>query len=290
MPVTAWNELRLTPRDLWLVPEGWVNALTPGLQAGARCLVYVQNWAYLFSSLPPGVSWHDLPVSFLAVSRPVAWFIRQTLGKDAPVLPPGLDSSLFSKPRSKPAGRLRVAYMPRKNKALAEMIRAAWEARHHGAFTQDGLLWEEIHGQDQAGVARKLQDAHIFLATGFPEGFSLPPLEAMACGCLPVGFAGLGGWDYMSQIGEDAWRPWWSGRSGWPVDQHPWSGNGFWVPDGDVLAAVLALEKAVELWKMGGSALHAALEAGERTVQAYALDRQLENVQTLWSAWFDKNS
>ena len=50
-PVILWPDLALTPGDLWLVPEGWVNALAPGLEAKARCLVYCQNWAYLFSAL-----------------------------------------------------------------------------------------------------------------------------------------------------------------------------------------------------------------------------------------------
>ncbi|GAB6060999.1 glycosyltransferase [Desulfonatronum parangueonense] len=277
-PVLEWNRLKLREEDIWLVPEGWVNALTPGLRASARCVVYVQNWAYLFSSLPEGVSWRDLPVSFLAVSRPVAWFIEQTLGSMYPVLRPGIDRSIFHAPPRKPDGPLRVAYMPRKNKAQVEMIRAIINARNPGLSHPDKLIWEEIHGQDAPGVARILRRAHVFLATGYPEGCPLPPLEAMACGCLPVGFAGFGGWEYMSQIEGEGWRPW------WPLPSNPWSGNGFWVPDGDALAAALALEQAVRLWTDTAVAgeREQALRAGQQTAQAFDLDAQRAQVINIW--------
>ncbi len=274
--VTPWENLDLQPTDLWLVPEGWVNALTPGLHTKARCLVYVQNWAYLFSSLPPNVSWHDLDVSFVSVSRPVAWFVGQSLGKDSPVLQPAVDTRIFSPPLRKPQQPLRVAYMPRKNKALADMIRSVWEARNAMQSKPLELTWLEIHGQSRSEVARLLQTTHIFLATGFPEGFSLPPLEAMACGCLPVGFTGLGGWEYMTQVHEHGWKPW------WPVPENEWSGNGFWAPDGDVLAAVLALEQAVDLWKSGGRLLDSVLAAGAQTVQAFSSHQQRKRVEELW--------
>lgn len=42
-----------------------------------------------------------------------------------------------------------------------------------------------------------LRRSKIFIAHSFPEGLGLPGLEAMACGCLVVGFTGGGGKDYM---------------------------------------------------------------------------------------------
>ena len=45
--------------------------------------------------------------------------------------------------------------------------------------------------------AYALRTAQIFIAHSFPEGLGLPPLEAMASGCLVVGFTGGGGSDYM---------------------------------------------------------------------------------------------
>lgn len=282
VPVEEWDHLRLDSNDIWMVPEGWPNALAPGLRAGAKCVVYVQNWAYLFSSLPQGVSWHDLPVSFLAVSRPVAWFIEQALGRSSLVVRPGIDRSQFRPPKRKPDGPLRVAFMPRKNKALAELIRDVFTARNSEFGSADKMIWTDIQGRSHAEVPNLLTQNHIFLATGFPEGCPLPPLEAMACGCLPVGFTGFGGWEYMTPILErgredqEHRRPW------FPVPKNPWPGNGFWVPDADALAAVLALEQAVHCWTGKGPKLDKALQAGQLTADAFSLDAQREQVLDVW--------
>ncbi|MBU1040013.1 MAG: glycosyltransferase [Proteobacteria bacterium] len=284
-PMVPWDQLKLAPGDLWVVPEGWVNALTPGLNAGTRCLVYVQNWAYLLSTLPDGVSWRKLPVEFLAVSDPVAQFVAATTGREATILRPGIDANLFCAPERKPdpASELRIAYMPRKNKALAKQIRETFNALDEGLAAR--TRWVEIAGMTAQGVAEALQGAHIFLATGFPEGCPLPPLEAMACGCLPVGYMGFGGADYMRQalapppanVADPApFAPW------WPLRSISWGGNGLWSADADILGAALHLKTAAE-WFLGGSPqLSSTLENCRATAAAYTLDIQRERVLDLW--------
>lgn len=191
-PVILWEDLALGPGDLWLVPEGWVNALAPGLEAKARCLVYCQNWAYLFSALPEGVQWSRLPVEFLAVSDPVAWFMEQALGRRPAVLRPGIDLARFRPPAAKPQGKPRVAFMPRKNKALAQQIRAVFGSRNGPGR----LDWRAIDGLDAPGVAQALQEAHLFSDHRLSRG--LPPaapgdhgLRLPACGLQRPGGLGL---------------------------------------------------------------------------------------------------
>lgn len=272
-PVIDWEDLALTPEDIWLVPEGWVNGLAPGLEARARCYSYVQNWAYLFSSLPEGVSWGQLPASFLSVSEPVAHFVRESTGKESLILRPGIDREIFYAPEHKPIGKPRIAYMPRKNKALSAQIRAILENRNG----PDRVHWMEIEGMDTYGVAEALRASHIFLMTGFPEGCPLPPLEAMACGCLSVGFTGLGGWDYMRQAQpQPRFAPW------WPVREVPWAGNGLWCADGDVLDAALCLEQAAGWVENDAPEYAAAITAGQQTADAYSTDAQKENVLRVW--------
>ena len=280
-PVIPWDKLALAPGDLWVVPEGWVNALTPGLNAGARCLVYVQNWAYLLSSLPEGVGWRRLPVEFLAVSDPVAQFVAATTGRAAPILRPGIDADLFRAPDQKPdpADGVRIAFMPRKNKALAKQIRETFQALDESLAAR--CRWVEIAGLTAKGVAEALSSAHIFLATGFPEGCPLPPLEAMACGCLPVGYMGYGGADYMRQALPNAedpapFQPWWSLR-----DVH-WGGNGLWSADADILGAARHLMTAAGWFLAGSPHLAPTLANARGTAAAYTLDAQREAVLDLW--------
>lgn len=265
LPWVRAGEASMASADTLLVPEGWPNALVLGFKRGCRTFVYCQNWSYLFHGLEPGVRWRDLPVDFLAVSDPVAWHMEQVLGRRPPIIRPALDSGLFFPPESRPAGAIRIGYMPRKNKAQAEQIRRIFEERNPRA----GVEWIPIHGLDRLGVGEALRSCHVFLVTGFPEGCPLPPLEAMACGCLCVGFTGFGGWDYMRQVELNAYR-----SHGYALRDVPWGGNGWWTADGDALGAAFGLEQAMHALARGQQIGPEAV----RTVAAYNADGQQREI------------
>ncbi len=268
--VVVSRDFRFNTYDLFLVPEGWPNVLALSMKAGIRNFVYCQNWAYLFSGLPQGVSWHDLPVEFISVSDPVRVFIRKSLNRNTPVIRPAIDDQIFYPPESKPRDRIYIAYMPRKNKALYRQIRRIFQERNKDLE----VSWVSIEGVPPDQVAGHLRKSHVFLATGFPEGIGLPPLEAMACGCFVTGFAGLGGWDYMRQAG-----------SGYvpdiPLRQVAWQGNGFYSADYDVLDAALKLEAAVRLYRDRDLGLEGLLEQSRLTVRAYSKENQ-QNELSRW--------
>lgn len=277
--VLPWDELRLSEDDCYLAPEGWPNALAPALKAKARALIYVQNWAYLLSALPKDVIWQQLPVSFLAVSQPVAWFVDEMLGLPlAGILRPAVETELF-RPGLKPERHVRIAWMPRKNKAMAEQIRQIMQAFLRRTPHPVPVEWVELHRMPREEVAATLATCHIFLCTGFPEGLGLPPLEAMACGCLPVGFSGFGGWDYMRQAKLYGYTP------QLPLRDVAWSGNGFFTADGDVIEAARSLEGAVHLAACKAPALDAMLAQGRATVESYSPDQQRKCVADLWNTF-----
>jgi glycosyltransferase involved in cell wall biosynthesis len=274
LPVVPLSRTGLAPEDCYLVPEGWPNALAPGLAAGARCVVYCQNWAYLFAGLPEGTTLDRLPVAYLAVSDPVARYVGQVLGTVPPVLRPAIDPARFFPPRAKPKPEpVRVGFMPRKNKSLAAMIRQFAETRARRTGLR--LAFVAIENLPPDGVAEALRSCHVFLATGFPEGCPLPPLEAMACGCLPAGFAGFGGFDYMRQIDPAGYAP------SLPLPDVPWGGNGFYAADHDVFGAAACLERAARLWTEGGPALATALAQARATAAAYAPERKRQALEEL---------
>lgn len=268
------RQLNLGPEDVFLVPEGWPNALAMGLNSQARCFVYCQNWAYLFGGLPENVYWSHLPVEFISVSQPVRYFIHKVLGRETRVIRPCIDQDIFSNSSSRPGETVKIAYMPRKNKALVSQIKRIIHARN---LKDKNIKWISIDGLDHQGVAGLLRESHIFLASGFPEGCPLPPLEAMACGCLVVGYAGLGGWDYM--------RP--AGNSFFPdmeLRGVNWGGNGFYSADGDVLGAALNLEKAIQMCRTSDPLLDQVLENSRLTAASYSPENQAEEV----SSWLEQ--
>lgn len=64
-------------------------------------------------------------------------------------------------------------------------------------FYEGKLEFEIIDDVNEKQFADKLRNADIFFAHSYPEGFGLPPLEAMASKTLVIGFSGGGGTEFM---------------------------------------------------------------------------------------------
>lgn len=61
----------------------------------------------------------------------------------------------------------------------------------------EGFRLVPIKGRTVEEVGQILRESAFFFSFGKAEGFSLPPLEAMACGCVVVGYHGAGGREYF---------------------------------------------------------------------------------------------
>ncbi len=59
--------------------------------------------------------------------------------------------------------------------------------------------WAVIQNKSEAEVAAIMGQAAIFLSLSRFEGLGMTTLEAMASGCLVVGFTGIGGREYASR-------------------------------------------------------------------------------------------
>ncbi len=284
--VVQWADVQLTPNHVWIVPEGWSNALALGLQAGSRCITYMQNWAFALRTLPGNTRWDQLPVDFLHVSEPVQYCLEHITGKSGPILRPSIDARLFypnalNDLETPVKDVIRIAWMPRKNKVFGEQIQDALMQRLAHKNAHIHVEWVEIHHQPHEAVAEILRSCHIFLATGFPEGCPLPPLEAMASGCIVVGFAGLGGWDYMRQISLAQESMPFLAAPTCPLREVPFGGNGFYVADAHVLNATLALEQACLLLHRGGAELAKVRENLAKTARCYGETALQENLREL---------
>ena len=271
----------LGPGDMLCIPEGWPNAMAPALDGGAKVTVYAQNWVYMLGTLPNDVRWLDLPVGYLAVSRPVAAFLRAALGVEARgILPPLVHDDFFISP-ARPGDRVRIAYMPRKNRAIAEQAIEAAKARLGITPGAPRVEWVCIHRASRREVAETLAACHLYLATGFPEGFGLPPLEAMASGCVPVGCTGFGGWEYMRQAALPGIAPTLAPPPFLDLPQGE-NGNGFYFADGDSLGAGLALADAAILAHENGPDWQALAERCRATARRYDARAQREAIRALF--------
>ena len=76
----------------------------------------------------------------------------------------------------------------------------------HGRCRRSSTSRNSLHGFEVVAIenvtesqtAQILRDAAIFLNFCSQEGSPVPPLEAMACGCLTIGYDGQGGREYLN--------------------------------------------------------------------------------------------
>jgi len=86
-----------------------------------------------------------------------------------------------------------MAFMPRKGGNLIGAAGALAKLR----WIPQGWTVYPIDGASEGEVANILKRCAVFLSLSEREGFGMPPAEAMACGCVVVGFTGFAGAEYM---------------------------------------------------------------------------------------------
>ncbi|WP_417550274.1 glycosyltransferase family 4 protein [Methylophaga sp.] len=158
----------------------------------ATKILFLQNWVGLIKWLKPEdkeKNYFQLGYdSVITCSQYCSEYVEQHMKISATTITNGID--LFSfKPEPQKRIPNRILAMSRKNLADLKIIKHFLNNSDYEIRIVDGLTQKQLIDE--------YQSADIFLATGYPEGFSLPPLEAMACGCMVVGFTGGAGREFM---------------------------------------------------------------------------------------------
>jgi hypothetical protein len=148
--------------------------------------------------------------------------------------------------------RRQVAVMPRKRPADGPLLQALLRSLHPALAE---VPWVVIDGLGRAEVAQALAESQVFVALSHHEGLGLPPLEAMAAGCLVLGFDGGGGQEYATPD------------------------NGLWVADGDVEALAHALARALQ---MPAAERQQRVAAGQATAAAFSQQRFDAELHAAW--------
>jgi glycosyltransferase involved in cell wall biosynthesis len=239
------------PADHLVIPEGMPDIMRKYAGTAVRRTVFAQNWAYVFDALGPGESWQQWGIfDAMTVSAYMKKLVKDTMGIDATVIHPGIPL-----PAVDSAGRkLQIAYMPRKNPHDASRIQKIFCALNPENVA---IPFVPLTGLRHEAVYARLLETPFFVATGYPEGCPLPPLEAMACGCIVVGFDGMGMREYIEQ-----------------------GVNGYCVPDGDAVTAATILDQTVRRWQVGEAQQLA--EQAIATAQRFSLENERRVVLKYW--------
>ena len=255
VPMVHWGESLVFSSQDWLVlPEVMPPIMFEQL-AALRCKVAIhnQNPFYTFRGFADIASMNAYA---LAGGLCCSDFTRGTLQRwgsttDWQVVHPWVLPH-FAKAARGVTKRRQIAYMPRKRPAEIALLQALFR----GLYPEHAEVpWVEIHDMTRHEVAKVLAESLIFASLSKDEGLGLPPLEAMAAGCLVCGYDGAGGTEYATPE------------------------NGFWVADGHAEGFAHALHQALTL---GAGAAAVRVQAGQATAAAFSEARFQSELGRAW--------
>jgi glycosyltransferase, group 1 family len=121
-----------------------------------------------------------------------------------------------------------------------------------------------IDNKTEQEVAEIMKQSTFFLSFNHREGFGLPPVEAMACGCYVVGYHGQGGKEYF--------KPEFSSL----------------VEGGDIIAYVKKVEELLSTYeKSPETIIEKGKKASEYILSHYTMDKEEEDTIKIWNDILD---
>lgn len=148
-----------------------------------------------------------------------------------------------------------ICVMPRKNVEDLKQVLHILNLR--GALVGWKVVLIDKFSEEK--TAEVLRESAVFISTSSPEGFGLPPCEAMRCGCIVVGYSGRGGDEFL---------------------QRDWS---FPVPVGDIIGFARTVERVLKEYVQDRSELTRMIEkAREFAGKEYSEDQERDTIVTAW--------
>ncbi len=248
------GDLQLDPDDIVVLPEDHRVALEAFARVPVRKIVFCQNHYYVFSGLGEHRSWAELGIErALCCSTVIQGFLESVLGfPRVALVHNAIDLDRF-RPRPKV---FQIATMPRKAPFEASYVQGLFRSLYGDV---PGWSWVVIDKVPEGRVAELMGASSVFLSLSRYEGFGLPPLEAMASGCVVTGFRGDGGREYAS------------------------TENGFWCDEGDLVGCTQALKRAVDSVAAGGEPLEQMHRASSQTAATYTPQRQGDELEAFFN-------
>jgi hypothetical protein len=182
-----------TPEDIVVFPEvlnGGLGELSRIPARGVKVLL-CQNQYYMFSETIAKHSLAELNFAkHVTVGRTAQGYLERVFAPHKfDIVPVFVDPALFHA-REKQA---RIAVIPRKLPNEYRIIKSIFYLKYPALRS---VPWDVIAQKTESEVAESLGRATVFLSLCHLECAPLTPLEAMASGCVVVGFHGYGGQDY----------------------------------------------------------------------------------------------
>ncbi|MFD2892891.1 glycosyltransferase [Flavobacterium chuncheonense] len=148
-----------------------------------------------------------------------------------------------------------IAYMPRKRKDdITQIIQIL-----HSRNNLNNWNFIEIDNKTEDEVATILNKSTFFLSLNHKEGFGLPPAEAMASGCITIGFTGHGGKEYFKP--EFTYE----------------------IEDGNIIEFISQVEKTINAYDNNPNEFERKAKAASMFIKTnYNMEEEEKSIITVW--------
>lgn len=165
----------------------------------------------------------------------------------------GIDFNLFT---FQPEKKKQIAFMPRK--CPEESLQVVQLIKSRDLLKE--WTFAPIINKNEEEVAQILKESALFMSFSSQEGFGLPPIEALACGCLLVGYHGNAGIEYFKSPFADP------------------------IPKGDLIGYVKKVEELALQYEEKMEENRARMDAGLAFVHThYSKEREIQDLKKIWS-------
>lgn len=150
-----------------------------------------------------------------------------------------------------------IAFMPRKLSEDSNQIINILKTRDKIR----GWHFVPIDNKSEDEVAHILKESALFLSFNYQEGLGLPPLEAMACGCYVIGYAGQAGVEYFKEEFSSL------------------------VVDRDIIAFAKEIERIAAIYDANPDVIQSKGKAASEYVRAvYNMANEKQDVKNIWDS------
>ncbi|TBN38729.1 glycosyltransferase family 1 protein [Paracoccus subflavus] len=256
VPIKA-ESVSVSARDVLVVPEFMIRTAAKTFPEQAKVIFSQNSFSYIdfcHKALMEGFDPDRGVICNIGINETSmdAFALMSHCPQRRIVVSPNL--GLFSFGQRK---RPKIAYMPRKRKRAAEFL--------HFMLSERGLVSDfelvSLDRMPQAEVARHLHDSLIFVSLMKEEALGFPGIEAMASGCIVVGYTGLGTEEYFTPQ------------------------TGFPVREGDTAGLVMTVERVAADYRRDPAALDALRRHASELVRSRYNPEAFRS--TLLAAWAD---